>query len=75
MQQKIHAIRAFGSQFDAPPLDDEPQTYISTPAFLESIIERAKMFGKMIGVRYAEGFLTDKIPGIRNFDALIHQVT
>lgn len=75
MQQKIHAIRAFASQFDAPPLDSEPQTYISTPAFLESIIERAKMFGKMIGVRYAEGFLTDKVPGLRSFDALIHQVT
>lgn len=75
MEQKIQAIRAFKTQFDVSGSDAEPATYISDPAFLESIIERAKMFGKMIGVRYAEGYKTDKIPGITSFDSLVQIVT
>jgi bacillithiol biosynthesis deacetylase BshB1 len=74
MEQKIAAIRAFKTQFDTVD-DSEPQTYISTPAFLESIIERAKMMGKMIGVPYAEGFITEKMTGIRSFDAIVQIVT
>lgn len=74
MDQKIESIRAFKSQFDTIK-DDEPQTYISTPAFLDSIIYRAKMLGKMIGVAYAEGFITEKMVGINNFDTFIQQVT
>jgi bacillithiol biosynthesis deacetylase BshB1 len=74
MEQKIATIRAFKSQFDTVK-DDEPQTYISTPAFLDSIIYRAKMLGKMIGVEYAEGFITDKMVGINNFDTFIQHVT
>ena len=74
MDQKIAAIRAFKTQFDTVH-DSEPQTYISTPAFLESIIERAKMMGKMIGVPYAEGFLTEKMTGIRSFDSIVQIVT
>jgi N-acetylglucosamine malate deacetylase 1 len=74
MEKKIEAIRAFKTQFDTAP-DNEPQTYISTPAFLESIIERAKMLGKIIGVPFAEGFITEKVPGITGFDAFIQKVT
>jgi N-acetylglucosamine malate deacetylase 1 len=74
MERKVEAIRAFKTQFNTTP-DDEPQTYISSPAFLESIIERAKMLGKMIGVPYAEGFITEKMPGINSFDAFVHIVT
>jgi hypothetical protein len=53
----------------------EPETYISTPEFLESIINRSKMFGKMIGVKYAEGFVSKKMVGIKTLDALIQNVT
>jgi len=74
MERKLEAIRAFKSQFNAQP-DNEPQTYISTPAFLQSIINRAAMFGKMIGVPYAEGFITEKQVGISNFGALIQNIT
>lgn len=74
MDKKIEAIKAFRSQFDTRP-DNEPQTYISTPEFLQSIIDRAKMFGKMIGVPYAEGFITDKVPGIDDFSHLIQNIT
>jgi hypothetical protein len=51
--------------------DGEPQTYISTPDFLDSVIARARMLGKRIGVKYAEGFITEKKIGIRNLDALV----
>ncbi|MCU0404813.1 MAG: bacillithiol biosynthesis deacetylase BshB1 [Chitinophagaceae bacterium] len=74
IDRKIMSIKAFKSQFDTVP-DDEPQTYISTPAFLESIIERSKMMGKMIGVPHAEGFITEKVPGITSFDAFVQNVT
>lgn len=73
-EQKLEAIRAFKTQFHNPE-SDEPQTYISTPDFLDSIIYRYKMFGKMIGVKYAEGFISKKMIGIRNLDALILQNT
>jgi len=74
MEQKLASIRAYGTQFDSPNLN-EPQTYISTPDFLESIIYRAKMYGKMIGVKYAEGYISRKMIGFNNFDALIKQNT
>ena len=54
--------------------DDSPdgeQTYISTPDFLESVIARARMLGKKIGVKYGEGFTSEKLIGIKNLDALV----
>lgn len=69
-EKKLQAIRAYGTQFHNPELD-EPQTYISTPGYLDSVIYRHKMFGKMIGVDYAEGFVTEKMIGIESFDAFI----
>jgi hypothetical protein len=33
------------------------------------------MFGKLIGVKYAEGFVSKKIIGINNFEALIQKST
>ena len=74
MEKKVEAIKAFKSQFNVVP-DHEPQTYISRPEFLQSIIDRAAMCGKMIGVPYAEGFITEKQIGITNFGALIQNIT
>ena len=50
MEKKIESIKAFATQFHNPSLG-EPETYISTPDFLDSIIYRSKMMGKMIGVK------------------------
>jgi len=76
IEKKLESIRAFKTQFfTGLGNDSEPQTYISTPEFLESIINRSKMFGKMIGVKHAEGFISKKIVGINSFDALIKNVT
>ncbi len=73
-ERKLEAIKAFKTQFFSPGIDG-PQTYISTPDFLESVVYRYKMFGKMIGVKYAEGFVSSKTIGISNFDALIKMDT
>jgi bacillithiol biosynthesis deacetylase BshB1 len=73
-EQKLEAIRAFKTQFYTPG-EDGPVTYISTPDFLDSVVYRYKMFGKMIGVKYAEGFISQKKIGLRNFDALIKENT
>lgn len=65
MEQKIEAIRAFKTQFDSPS-KDEPQTYISTPAFLQSVIARAREMGKNIGAEYGEGFTSRKLLGVES---------
>ena len=76
MDKKIESINAFSTQFfNSNSSDKEPQTYISSPEFLESIINRSKMFGKMIGVKYAEGFLSKKMIGVKSFDAFIQKNT
>lgn len=78
MEKKLESIKAFGTQFynpGNPNPGEEPQTYISTPDFLESVVYRSKMMGKMIGVPYAEGFISKKMIGFRSFDALISNVT
>jgi N-acetylglucosamine malate deacetylase 1 len=75
-QRKVESIKAYSSQFYSDEYkEDEPQTYISSPEFLNSIIGRHQMFGKMIGVPYAEGFITEKMIGIQSFDALVQMDT
>ena len=71
-EERMRAIECYSTQFyNGIANEDQPQTYISTPDFLESIIARARMFGKRIGVKYAEGFISEKKIGIRNLDALL----
>lgn len=65
MEQKLASIRAFKTQFDSPG-SSEPQTYISTPEFLEAVIARAREFGKSIGAKYGEGFTSRKLLGVNN---------
>jgi bacillithiol biosynthesis deacetylase BshB1 len=73
-EQKVEAIKAYSTQFYSGD-EHGPETYISKPGFLDSVIYRHKWFGKMIGVEYAEGFISEKMIGIRNFDALIKENT
>jgi N-acetylglucosamine malate deacetylase 1 len=71
-EQRMQSIQAYHTQFNAAKgTEGGPQTYISTPDFFDSIIARARMLGKRIGVKYAEGFMTEKKVGIRNLDALV----
>lgn len=73
-EKKIEAIKAYSSQFYNEN-SKEPQTYISTPQFLQSLIDRHTTLGKMIGVQYAEGFISEKIIGIKSLDTFIQHAT
>jgi N-acetylglucosamine malate deacetylase 1 len=75
IERKKEAIRAYKTQFLAAAADNEPKTYISSPAFFESVIARDATLGKTIGVAYAEGFTSSKMIGIRSFGDLINNVT
>lgn len=69
-EKKIEALAAFKSQF-FDPSSNEPQTYISDPAFLRMIESRAVEFGHTIGARYGEGFTVRKNIGVKSlFDIL-----
>ncbi len=61
---KEKSILAYTSQFNVENQDDEPQTYISNPDFMDSTKARAQEFGRSIQVKYAEGFTSRKILGV-----------
>ena len=73
-EQKMEAVRAYRTQFH-DPASAEPNTYISSPEFMQAIEGRARLLGKRIGVQFAEGFLSKKNIGISNLDALVLQET
>ncbi len=69
-EQKLASIRAFRSQF-FDPKSKEPDTYISSPDFLNALEARCREFGKSIQVTYAEGFTSKKLLGVKSlFDLL-----
>jgi bacillithiol biosynthesis deacetylase BshB1 len=72
--KKMEAILCYKTQFNSPK-NDEPQTYISSPQFIETVKARALMMGKRIGVKYAEGFISEKTIGLKSFDAFIQNIT
>jgi N-acetylglucosamine malate deacetylase 1 len=74
IDNKVESIKAYGTQFYNPELN-EPETYISTPDFLDSVLYRSKMLGKMIGVQHAEGFISKKTIGLSSFTSLIAKNT
>lgn len=71
--QKIEAVKAFKSQFHVPEYkgEGEPQSYISSPEFLEFIIARAQEMGHAIGVKYGEGFTTARKLGVRDLSVFL----
>ena len=73
-EQKLESIKCYKTQFFNPELN-EPETYISTEDFFESVKARALMLGKRIGVKYAEGYVTRKMLGIKSFDGIIQHTT
>lgn len=76
IEEKIEAIKCYNSQFYSNNYKSkEPQTYISSPAFLNNIIARSSEFGKIIGVKHAEAFISKKLVGLKNLDSLVKNVT
>lgn len=68
--KKMEAIRAFASQFHDPN-SSEPQTPISGDDFFDFLKSRAMQLGRPIGVKYAEGFTSERYVGVDDLTDLI----
>jgi bacillithiol biosynthesis deacetylase BshB1 len=56
--RRIAALRAFESQFHNPAYAaDEPETFVSNPAFFAWVEARARAYGYPVGATYGEPFL------------------
>ncbi len=66
----MEAIRAFRTQF-YDPNSKEPDTYISSPAFMQLLESRGQEFGHAIGVRYGEGYTVRRFIGVNALTDLI----
>ncbi len=60
-EQRMEALHAFGSQFHTPGADDsgddQPQTFISNPAFHAFAESQARAFGYRVGAAFGEPLL------------------
>ncbi len=70
IQTKKEAIMAYGSQF-YDPKSDEPETPISSKNFIDSVVYRARDLGRLVGVRYAEGFTVERYVAVSSLDDLV----
>ncbi len=68
--QKEASIRAFKSQF-YDPNSSEPDSYLSSPAFLKFLEARNREMGHAIGVEFGEGFTSYKRLGVKDLGSLI----
>lgn len=67
IDKKVESIKAFKTQFYVPGAEvDGPATYISSPEFFDSVMGRAREFGKSISAKYGEGFTSRKLLGVDN---------
>jgi bacillithiol biosynthesis deacetylase BshB1 len=68
-EKKIEAIRAFRTQFHDPN-SKEPDTFISSPAFMKLLESRGHEFGHGIGVKYGEGYTVRRYIGVNSLTDL-----
>ncbi|MFN0175811.1 MAG: bacillithiol biosynthesis deacetylase BshB1 [Saprospiraceae bacterium] len=61
--KKMEAILTFRSQF-FDPNGDAPNTPISGKDFLQFLEAKGRVFGRPIGVEFAEGFICSRTPGV-----------
>lgn len=69
--QKMKTILAFRSQFYDEEHPGGPQTPISGKEFLDFMEAKARVFGRPAQVKYAEGFICARTPGVGNLFDLI----
>jgi N-acetylglucosamine malate deacetylase 1 len=60
---KERSIRAYRSQFYDPTSKD-PESYLSSPEFMEFLKARSQEFGHTIGVKFGEGYISDRMLGV-----------
>ena len=65
IDKKMEAVLAYKTQFYNPN-SEEPETLISSKNFTDSVKYRARDLGRLIGVDYAEGFTTERYPGVNS---------
>jgi len=68
--RKMEAILTFRSQFYDPE-GAEPNTPISGKDFLAFMEAKGRVFGRSIGVEYAEGFCVSRTPGVHDLFDLV----
>jgi len=68
--KKIESVLAFGSQFFNPN-NTEPETPISSLAFLEYLKSHAREFGRLINTEFGEGFTVKRPIGSNNLMDLL----
>lgn len=68
--KKMESIFAYKSQFHNAN-SKEPQTFISSPEFIEFVKSRYRDFGSSIGVEYAEGFIAKKNIGFDDLTKIL----
>jgi len=68
-EKKMDAIRAFRTQF-YDPNSKEPDTFISSPAFMKLLDSRGNEFGHAIGVKYGEGYTVRRFIGVNSLTDL-----
>lgn len=69
-KKKMESIMAFSTQF-YNPASSEPETEISRKDFFDFISGRAVEMGRPLGVQYAEGFTTPRLPGVSDLFNLL----
>jgi len=70
LDKKLEACMAFKTQF-YDPTSKEPETPITSKDFYESLTYRAQDLGRLSGVAYAEGFTSEKLIALKNFDGIV----
>jgi bacillithiol biosynthesis deacetylase BshB1 len=70
MEIKHQSIMAYASQF-YDPKSKEPQTPISSKEFIETINSKMSLWGRVIGVSYAEGYTVSRYPGVKSLFDLV----
>lgn len=70
VEKKRECIMAFSSQFYNPG-SKEPETPISSKAFLDFIFSKMEVLGRPAGIKYAEGFTAERTPGVKDFFDLL----
>ncbi len=71
IDKKMEAIAAFKTQFYQGSEDDMQQTPISSKDFLDFLKAKMQVFGRTIGVKYAEGFNAHRPVGVDDLMGLI----
>lgn len=70
LDKKIESIMAYSSQFFDPE-SKEPETPISSKAFIDYMKAKNRAYGRDIGAEYAEAFTVERNIGVKNLFDLV----